>query len=178
MQPARLLKRRNPFGECTKVTSQISALPCIRYSRAVKNKLVKQGFPRLAQRFQSKARQWGQKILDTPLVSHVDKGGRLNFYLALNVTKEPFGVRWFQDDGSRELTKAEVEPFLPKKSTECIVYRNVRLDHIAQLRLHGEVWNIRPAWDRYQAFLSVKKSDAQADTHRAGNPVQQPQVNA
>lgn len=168
VQPARLLKRGNPFGEVSKVTFQVSGILCIRYGQARRNRLRKLGQTRAAQAFRPQPRQWGQQVIDTPLISYVPTGtGQCLFYLAMNVAGTR-GIRWFQNESGMELAEDQVSPFFRSGYDDVITYRNFRLDHIASIRINKQTWNIRPAWDDLQAFLTVDAEDAQAVPRQVG----------
>jgi hypothetical protein len=93
--------------------------------------------------FQVQPRPWGQRIEGTSLVRHVvNEEERL--YLEAKVEKV-FSTRYFTPEGL-ELTKDQVEPFLPKPKpsstqaplTKKIFLRDYRLDHILSIKFASQ----------------------------------------
>ena len=69
VQPARLRKRGNPFGECSKVTFQVSGVFCIKYGQARRNRLEKLGQTKAARTFPFEVSH-RQRVLPGVLVSN------------------------------------------------------------------------------------------------------------
>lgn len=98
--------------------------------------------------FKAKPRTWGTRLKGTPLVEHVPEGvGNVLYYLELK--RQSDWQFFFRIDTGERIDRRELEPWIPARhknhrqgvQTE-ITLRDYRLDHIAELRMGGEQYQI------------------------------------
>jgi hypothetical protein len=147
-------KEGNPWhGRVMKVVTAAGVLNA-RYSRVVNRQRVREGQP---EDFRSKPRQWGERQPDSPLVKFVDRAGRPKYYLDIKIQSR---TDQFRDIATGAVvTKDLLDPFLrpPQKTRQGLVkriaVRDFRIDRIAEIRIQGEVWQIRSGFARLQRLL-------------------------
>ena len=148
-------KRHNPFfGRVVKI-SHITAWINCRYARSVNLQRVREA---QAANFRAAERAWGSKIDKRPLVEFDDQ-----YYFEVKLQARKSQIR---DEQSGQVIPPEtIKPFLAplRKNTRQrlnreVILRDFRIDHVAELRINGEVWQIRRPWNRLQKLLA--KGDA------------------
>jgi len=147
-------KEGNPWhGRVLKVVTAAGVLNA-RYSRVVNRQRLREGLP---EDFRAKSRQWGERQPDCPLVKFIDRQGRPKYYLDIKIQSR---TDQFRDITSGAVvTKDLLEDFLrsPQKTRQGvnkrIAMRDFRIDRIAEIRIQGEVWQIRSGFARLQRLL-------------------------
>ena len=146
-----ITSKRNPFvGKVLKLSRANGAINW-RYTRAVNRQRKREDKP---EDFQAVERTWGNLIRYSPLVIHFDEGPQ--FYLEM---KRERVERWYFDSSTLELIEeSEILPYLTKRAKSRqklnreVVLRDYRLDHIAELTINGETWQIDPCWWKLKAL--------------------------
>ena len=134
---SRLKKTGNPFGQVQKV-SRVNVTLGFQYEAAVNRQRVRED---AEADFQAMPRQWGNRIPGTFLVEHKGK-----LYLETKVERS-LGCAYVDAKG-RELTREEVEPFLPSRGASRqevekeILVRDYALDSIRSIACNGETYMV------------------------------------
>jgi len=134
---ARAKKTNNPYGKILKKTKLLANIG-FHYKNSLNNQAKREG---KEIDFDIKPRRWGVRLPNTPLVEH--KGKHYLEYKAENVQS----VEYYTEQGE-ELTKEQVQEFLPKKSTSStqreltkkIILRDVAIENILSLRISKKVF--------------------------------------
>ncbi len=137
-------KTENPFfGRVLKIVSAAGTLNA-RYTNAVNNQRIREN---LKPDFKAKQRQWGDKLPDCPVIRFVSAAGRVSYYLDIKIQSRSDQYRDIET--GRVITKDQLEPWLPphQKTRQgvrrVIALRDFRIDRIAELRIYGDVWQVR-----------------------------------
>jgi hypothetical protein len=143
--------KRNPYlGKVIKL-SRVNGCINWRYAAAVNRQRKREDKP---EDFVAVERTWGNRIHHCPLIIHLME--RPEFYLEL---KRERVERWYFDTRTLEpIPESELLPYLPKRAKSRqqldreVILRDYRLDHIAELTINGETWQIDPSWWKLQAI--------------------------
>ena len=147
--------RNNPFAGRVVKISRVNGWINWRYAKAVNRQRVRENRPA---DFRALQRPWGTRLKETPLV---ELGDRL--YLDVKVQQRHVV---FRDLITGQLIPtALLKPYLrpPAKNPRQhlrreIILRDYRLDRVAELRINGEVWRPRKAWNRLQKLLRLESA--------------------
>jgi hypothetical protein len=143
-------KKGNPyFGHVLKI-SELTAFVGFRYSKAVNAQRVRED---KKPTFESLPRAWGERIYKTPVVEYGE-----DFYLELKLQARRSQIR---DIHTHEIIPPDlISKYLTpirknkrQKLNREVVLRDYRLDHIAELRIDGQVWRVRKGWNLLQRLL-------------------------
>jgi hypothetical protein len=134
---ARAKKTGNPYGKILKKTKLLANIG-FHYKNSLNNQAKREG---KEIDFDIKPRRWGVRMENTPLVKHNDK-----YYLEYKAENVQ-SVEYYTEQGE-ELTKEQVQEFLPKKSTSStqreltkkIILRDVAIENILSLRISQKVF--------------------------------------
>ncbi len=134
---ARAKKTGNPYGKILKKTKLLANIG-FHYKNSLNNQAKREG---KEIDFDIKPRRWGVRMPNTPLVKHNDK-----YYLEYKAENVQ-SVEYYTEQGE-ELTKEQVQEFLPKKSTSStqkeltkkIILRDVSIENILSLRISQKVF--------------------------------------
>lgn len=134
---ARAKKTGNPYGKILKKTKLLANIG-FHYKNSLNNQAKREG---KEIDFDIKPRRWGVRMENTPLVKHNDK-----YYLEYKAENVQ-SVQYYTEQGE-ELTKEQVQEFLPKKSTSStqreltkkIILRDVAIENILSLRISQKVF--------------------------------------
>lgn len=148
-------KTNNPFfGRVVKI-SHVTAWINVRYSRSVNLQRVREAQPA---NFRASERAWGSKIESRPLVEHDDQ-----YYFEARLQTRKSQIRDIET--GKVIAPEQLKPYLSplKKNTRQrlnreVILRDFRVDHVAELRINGEVWRVRRPWNLLQKLLA--KGDA------------------
>jgi hypothetical protein len=146
----------NPFAGRVAKICNVNGFINWRYSRAVNRQRVREWKPA---DFRALSRSWGQRVKNSPLVALVTEHGETLLYIEIKVQT---AVAQFRNSETGEVIPLEaLKRFLIKPAKPVwqglyrhIVLRDYRLDHIAELRIEGEVWRIRKCWNRFQRLTN------------------------
>ena len=134
---ARAKKTNNPYGKILKKTKLLANIG-FHYKNSLNNQAKREG---KEIDFDIKPRRWGVRMENTPLVKHKEK-----YYLEYKAENVQ-SVEYYTEQGE-ELTKEQVQEFLPKKSTSStqreltkkIILRDVAIENILSLRISKKVF--------------------------------------
>jgi len=134
---ARAKKTGNPYGKILKKTKLLANIG-FHYKNSLNNQAKREG---KEIDFDIKPRRWGVRMENTPLVKHNEK-----YYLEYKAENVQ-SVEYYTEQGE-ELTKEQVQEFLPKKSTSStqkeltkkIILRDVAIENILSLRISQKVF--------------------------------------
>ena len=135
---ARLKKTGNPFGDCTK-QSHVNGILGYIYENSVNNQREREAKANgtEAEKFVAQPRKWGVR-LNRAFVLH---NGHL--YITVKVERSLEPPRYFDEKGN-ELSKEQVEPFLPKqyKSTtqdleKEVITRDYGMNSFDSIKVNG-----------------------------------------
>lgn len=134
---ARAKKTGNPYGKILKKTKLLANIG-FHYKNSLNNQAKREG---KEIDFDIKPRRWGVRMENAPLVKHNDK-----YYLEYKAENVQ-SVVYYTEQG-KELTKEQVQEFLPKKSTSStqreltkkIILRDVNIENILSLRISKKVF--------------------------------------
>lgn len=147
----------NPYaGRVLKVVSAAGVLN-FRYSRVVNLQRIREARPA---DFVAKPRQWGEHLNDRPIIRHVDDAGRVSYYLDIKIQSRTDQFRLI--DSGAVVTRDQLEEWLPaypktrQELTKKVAMRDFRIEHIAELRINGELWQIRSGFARLTRLLKPK----------------------
>lgn len=143
---ARLKKTDNPFGKVFK-TSQVNGVIGFRYASAVNKQRAREFDPADGfefETFEPLPRKWGQRV-----GAFVEHNGKT--YLEMKVEKSTV-VKYETEDG-REVTAAEIAPWLPKVSSSAdhqeveqqVILRDYAMESIVEMKVGGEVYAVSAA---------------------------------
>ena len=116
----------------------------VRYSRAVNLQRRREAKP---EDFKAKERSWGTKLPDCPVVQYEHEDGSKVFYLDFKIQSRV--DQFYEKDTGRKITKDQLEPWLrpPQKTRQGvekrIAWRDFRIDRIVELKIKGDVWQVR-----------------------------------
>lgn len=143
-------KLSNPFfGRVVKI-SHITAFINCRYSRTVNLQRIREA---KTADFRARERAWGSKIEKRPLVEHDDQ-----YYFEVKLQARRSQLRLI---GTGEVIPPDaIKPFIPpvkknprQRLNREVILRDFRIDHVAELRINGQVWRIRRPWNQLQKLL-------------------------
>ncbi len=147
----------NPFaGRVLKVVSAAGVLN-FQYSRVVNLQRIRESRP---SNFVAKPRQWGEHIKDCPVIRHVDAAGRVSYYLDIKIQSRTDQYRLIETGAV--VTRDQLEEWLPpypktrQGLTKKVSMRDFRIEHLAEIRIHGEVWQVRSGFARLTRLLHPK----------------------
>lgn len=141
-------KTNNPFyGKVFKVQDLSASIGSWSYAKSVNDRRIREWKKALLtdentpkpEEFVPKARQWGQRVLNTPFVEH--KG---QLYVELSV--HDCLRQKFVDDQGKEVSKALLEPWLTEKKAEGalqglekpVTLRDFKVENIVSIKYAGE----------------------------------------
>lgn len=132
---ARLLKRGNPYGKVLKKTRLLANIG-FHYSNSLENQAKREN---KNINFQVQPRRWGKRLDNCALVEYNGK-----HYLECKIEKT-FEVNYFLENGE-QIEKEKIQEFFPKRSESStqeeldkkIILRDVQLENILSMRIHGE----------------------------------------
>ncbi|MBK8583851.1 MAG: hypothetical protein IPL86_19180 [Flavobacteriales bacterium] len=147
-------KTCNPFhGRVLKVVTAAGSIN-FRYSRVVNSQRIREGKPA---DFKAKMRQWGEKLDDCPLIKHVNAWGRVSYYLDIKIQSR---VDQYRDiETGRLITKDQLLQWLPPHQktrqglNRVVSLRDFRIDRIAEIKINGEVWQVRSGFAKLERLL-------------------------
>lgn len=150
-EPA-MRKRRNPFVDRVLKITKTNAWIGANYARQVNRQRVRED---RTPDFESVPRSWGKRQWRSPVVL-LDTGyGRKYWYLDCRVVARIWTYRDL--DTGELIDESDLLPWLirsrPSRRQRLhkhIILRDYRLDHIAELRINGEVWRPRKCWNLLQ----------------------------
>jgi len=139
-----MTKTRNPFHD--RVMKVVSAAGTInvRYSRAVNLQRGREG---LRTDFVARERSWGTKLPNCPVIEYTHEDGETVYYLDIKIQARTDQYRLIET--GRVVTKDQLEEWLrPPQMTrqgveKRIAWRDFRIDRIVELRIKGDVWQVR-----------------------------------
>ena len=155
-------KRGNPwFGGVSKITT-VNGFINSKYTRVVNRQRTRED---KAANFRAVERAWGIRIKGTPLVSHSNVEGTVLLYLEIQVTHRTWEYR--ETDTGTLIDEDQLRPFLKPRRPQRrqgldreIMLRDYRLDHIAEMRIGGEVWRVRKCWQQLQRLQNSLFAEA------------------
>lgn len=144
-------KKNNPFfGRVIKI-SHVTAWINFRYSKSVNRQRIREHKPA---DFRALERSWGERIQKTPLVEYGQQ-----WYLDLKIERRLSQLRDVKT--GQIIDPKALAPFVrpvPKNRRQHlnveVILRDYRLDHIAEIRIDGQVWRIRKPWNQLQKLLA------------------------
>lgn len=143
--------RNNPYHGRVLKLSRVNGCINWKYSRAVNRQRKREDKP---QDFLAAERVWGNRIGFCPLVIHL-----LDVpYFYLELKRERVERWYFDNETLQPIPEVELIPYLPKRAKSRqkldreVVLRDYRLDHIAEMSIDGETWQIDPAWWKLTAL--------------------------
>ena len=150
-------KRSNPFfGRVIKI-SHITAFINCRYSRSVNLQRIREA---QSADFRARERAWGSKIEKRPLVEHDDQ-----YYFEVKLQARKSQLRLIET--GEVIPPEAIKPFIsPVKKNRRqrlnreVILRDFRIDHVAELRIGGQVWRVRRPWNQLQKLLAKGDSAA------------------
>lgn len=152
----RMRAEGNPHhGHVVKV-SEVNGFIHFRYSRCVNRQRSREN---KAPDFMAMPRAWGQRVKGTPLVALVTADGITQLYLEVKIQRRTWVFR--EPDTGEQIPQSELQEFLlpPAKAytqqlDRDVVMRDYRTDHIAELRVDGETWRNRKAWNLFERLTN------------------------
>lgn len=151
--PPTMRKRKNPFADLIVKVTEVNGFINWTYGKTVNRQRKREG---RKEDFKARQRQWGIRIKHSPLVSHVPADGETRMYLEMKVERRKW--RFIHTADLIEIPEADLKPWLPpiRKSRQDVdrdvILRDYRLDHIAEIRIGGETWSVRPLCRRLQTY--------------------------
>lgn len=151
-------KTGNPYHG--KVLKVVIATGCLnfRYSRVVNRQKKRESLP---ENFKAKERQWGEKLPHCPLVKHVGGDGQTRYYLDIKVQGR---VEQYRDiETGQMIARDRIAPWLRNQTTHRqgvrypIIQRDFRITNIVELRILGEVWEVRSGAAKLERLLKGTK---------------------
>jgi hypothetical protein len=147
----KMKKRSNPFfGRVLKI-SYITAFINCRYSRTVNLQRVREAQPA---NFRARERAWGSKLEKRPLVEHDDQ-----YYFEVKLQARKSQLRLTET--GEVIPPETIKPFIAplkknprQRLNREVILRDFRVDHVAELRINGEVWRVRRPWNQLQKLLA------------------------
>ena len=144
-------KRSNPyFGRVVKI-SHITCWINTRYSRSVNLQRIREA---KSADFRARERAWGSKIEKRPLVEHDDQ-----YYFEVKLQTRKSQLRLVET--GEVIPPETIKPFLAplkknprQRLNREVILRDFRVDHVAELRINGEVWRVRRPWNQLQKLLA------------------------
>lgn len=169
-----MLKRGNPFAEVARKVTIVVGVIAWQYGRTVNRQRERESRPT---DFQAMPRQWGQRIKNTPLVSHVvGEEGETRIYLEVKI--ESRTAHYFDRETNQRIPEDQLQPFLrPDSPTRQnldreVTLRDYRLDHIAELTLNGTRYTIAPAVSELRKYFPPQSTAGAAKPKRPRRSVQ------
>jgi hypothetical protein len=144
-------KKKNPFfGRVVKI-SHITAFINCRYSRSVNLQRTRE---EKSADFKALQRAWGSKMEKRPLVEYDDQ-----YYFEVKLQTRKSQIR---DIETGEIIPPEtLKPYLAplkknprQRLNREVILRDFRVDHVAELRINGEVWRVRRPWNQLQKLIA------------------------
>jgi len=120
----------------------------------VNNQRVRESLPA---DFKAKQRQWGDKLKDCPVIRFQTAAGRISYYLDIKIQSRCDQFR--EIETGRVITKDQLEEWLPSHSKtrqgvqKVIALRDFRIDRIAEIKIKGEVWQVRSGFAKLTKLL-------------------------
>jgi hypothetical protein len=149
-----MTKTGNPFhGRVLKLVSAAGTIN-VRYSRVVNLQRARESKPA---DFQAKERSWGSKLPDCPIVEYTHKDGTTHYYLDFKIQARTDQYRDIET--GRVITKDQLEEWLrpPQKTRQGvekrIAWRDFRIDRICEMRIQGDVWQVRSGMAKLERLL-------------------------
>lgn len=164
-EPEMPVKRRtNPYRDKVIKLSRANGAINWRYASSVNKQRKREDKPA---DFKSDPRTWGNRVNSTPLVIWLMDG--VQFYLEL---KRQNIERWyFHSETLEPIEESELLPYFPKtiksrrqKLEREVILRDYRLDHIAELTIGGQTWQIEPVWWKLKALRQSLQLKQKATT--------------
>lgn len=127
------------MGVVSKVTT-VNGMLCADYEKAVNRVRGKEG---LDKDFVAKPRAWGERVGDSPIITHKDR-----FYLEVKVQKSDSEYRYNDNPCSPEEVE-ELKQFLPPSRPSRqgvdneVIIRTYDFDSIREVRIEGKVYKVR-----------------------------------
>ena len=147
--------RENPHRDRVVKITRTNAWIGANYTRQVNRQRVREELP---DDFLAIPRTWGKRIGPSPLVLLTTGNGRKLWYLDCRVVARVWTYRDLQTGA--EIQESELARWLiparPSRRQRLhrhIVLRDYRLDRIAELRIAGEIWRPRKAWNLLQRLM-------------------------
>lgn len=143
-------KRGNPFHDSVLKISTVNGVINSKYTRVVNRQRVRES---KAANFRALERQWGTRIKSTPLVSHCTADGTTLLYLEVKLERRSW--EFVDSETGAIIPEENLQPFLTPRRKSArqdlnreVVLRDYRLDHIAIVRIGGDVWRNRKCWEQ------------------------------
>jgi len=161
---ARAKKTNNPFPN-KKIWkySIVNGLFGVNYENCVNNQLAREG---KEADFDAAAPVWGEKVNESRVLEdHVKTDGSFNLYFAFN-PRNHLSTKYFDDDGN-ELTKEEVEPFLPARKPSSrqgtdkeVIWRKYKVQSILAVVTDGKILEVVENSHKFSKVKEVEKVEA------------------
>jgi hypothetical protein len=143
---ARLKKTDNPLALPVWKVSRVNGVVNFNYASAVnrqRGREFDEADGEAFELFEPEPRKWGVRLKGLPFVQHKDQ-----VYLEMKVERS-LGYA-YEDNNGNPLTNEQVEPFLPKASSNAdhqgvdreIILRDYNLKNILQITFLGETYNV------------------------------------
>lgn len=150
-------KTGNPyFGRVLKIVSAAGTINA-RYTNAVNNQRVRESLPAT---FKAKPRQWGEKLKDCPVIRYETAAGRIRYYLDIKIQSRSDQYRDIETGAV--ITKDRLEEWLPPHQKtrqgvrKVVSLRDFRIDRIAEIRIKGDLWQVRSGIAKLERLLKGK----------------------
>lgn len=155
-EPA-MRKTGNPYAGKVKKVIIASGSLNFRYTRVVNRQRRRESLP---EDFKAKQRQWGEKLPHCPLVRYVGEDGKERFYLDIKLQGRVEQYRHI--DTGQMIARDVLQPWLRDQTTHRqgvrypIIQRDFRITNIVELRILGEVWQVRSGAAKLERLLKGK----------------------
>lgn len=141
--------RGNPFRDRVLKITRTNAWIGANYTRQVNRQRVREDSP---PDFQAVPRTWGRRLWKSPLVLLTSGGGRKFWYLDCRVVARQWVFRDLHtgeliDEAQLAQWLVRSRPSRRQRLHRHVILRDYRIDRIAELRVGGEVWRPRKAWN-------------------------------
>lgn len=130
-----------------------------RYSRMVNRQRTRENLPA---DFKAKERSWGTKLRDCPVIEYEHEDGNKGYYLDIKIQSR---VDQYRDiETGKLIPKDALEEWLrpPQKTRQGvekrIAMRDFRIDRIVELKIKGDVWQVRSGVAKLDRLLKGKVS--------------------
>lgn len=140
-------KKGNPFAGRVVKVSRVNGWINWRYARTVNRQRIRE---KKKADFEAVERSWGIRLKNTSLVEHGDE-------LYLDVKVQQRQVVYHDIETRAVIPWPEIKPFIPpikkarrQRLNRDVILRDYHIGNIAELRINGETWRIRKAWNRLQ----------------------------
>ncbi len=136
-------QRRNPYRGKVLKRSRVNGFINFRYQTTVQKQQKREQLPA---DFIAAPRKWGQRVRGCPLVLHV--ADELQLYLEVKI--ERVERLYFHAETFEPIDEKQLAPYFKKrrpsrqKLNKPVELRDYRLDHVAEVRLAGQIWRVAP----------------------------------